>query len=471
MLYADQGKPAKLECLPPPGLPKPEVLWLIQGNDGRVATINSTRITPGPDGSLYLSHVEIEDVSGTDLTYVCSAMSKYLNKYKIGGRVKLDVRRSRNDTSTTPPIQQYVTPEATVALMGDDIELVCIFGGKPVPQITWKRDGQALQTGYRLSRGRNGKSIELRSVAFNDTGSYTCQAANGVGPMQNHTIHLDVQSKPTILGESTSMVKMASEGDDVTFECKVEGVPKPDVEWQFNSAPLRNSPPNPRRVISGDSLTIVGVLKSDVGSYGCLANNVHGTAMRQGILSVSSVPPTMTYTPVNATIAAGTVAVLHCPVFGVPTPNIQWLHKNESLISARFSQEGDSLKIHNAQASDSGEYTCRASNKFGEMLVRLFLNVKGVFKVTQAPVDRTATPGDWTTFTCTIESTTNDFEVEWEKDGVPISFEVMPRLIRGVDGSLSIFSLTATDAGLYTCVARAGLEEMKASARLTITAA
>ena len=68
-----------------------------------------------------------------------------------------------------------------------------------------------------------------------------------------------------------------------SFQCKVEGLPKPNVTWRRVSGTL---PPG-RHVIGADgSLTLSSVKFQDRGSYECLANNILGSAKAPATLSV-----------------------------------------------------------------------------------------------------------------------------------------------------------------------------------------
>ena len=62
---------------------------------------------------------------------------------------------------------------AITTLDGNSVTLVCEVSGVPVPQITWVKDGAAVQKG--------GKSYTIQSVVRSDSGSYTCVATNIAG--------------------------------------------------------------------------------------------------------------------------------------------------------------------------------------------------------------------------------------------------------------------------------------------------
>lgn len=91
-IEAEEGRPFELKCSPPDGYPKPTVNWLIQQVDGGIKSINNSRMTLDPEGSLWFSNVTREDAS-EDFSYACSATSVFRNEYKIGNRVFLLVNQ------------------------------------------------------------------------------------------------------------------------------------------------------------------------------------------------------------------------------------------------------------------------------------------------------------------------------------------------------------------------------------------
>lgn len=185
-----------MTCQPPDGWPKPNVYWLIQGIDGGIKSINNSRMTVDPEGNLWFSNITRYDAS-SDFFYACAATSVFRNEYKLGNRVLLEVTPaySFHKSSKFEPIEQYVSRKNEVALRGKKIELFCIYGGTPLPQIVWSKDGKILQASDRVVQGNYGKSLIIRHATFQDKGTYTCEASNGVGNMKSHSIALDVLGK------------------------------------------------------------------------------------------------------------------------------------------------------------------------------------------------------------------------------------------------------------------------------------
>uniref|UniRef100_T1GJK1 Ig-like domain-containing protein n=1 Tax=Megaselia scalaris TaxID=36166 RepID=T1GJK1_MEGSC len=181
-IEAEEGRPFELKCSPPDGYPKPTVNWLIQQVDGGIKSINNSRMTLDPEGSLWFSNVTREDAS-EDFSYACSATSVFRNEYKIGNRVFLLVNQPGISSSQNKhaPVRQYVTRKKEYGLRDKKVELYCIYGGTPLPQTVWTKDGKKIDWNDRISQGHYGKTLIIRHATFEDAGTYTCDVSNGVG--------------------------------------------------------------------------------------------------------------------------------------------------------------------------------------------------------------------------------------------------------------------------------------------------
>ena len=76
------------------------------------------------------------------------------------------------------------------------------------------------------------------------------------------------------------------EGEEVIFECKADGVPKPKIEWIFNGKPIELAYPNPNRIVSPDQIRIENLKASDTGNYGCNASNYIGYQYKDAYVKV-----------------------------------------------------------------------------------------------------------------------------------------------------------------------------------------
>lgn len=102
----------------------------LQDDQGALRSINSSRMTVDPEGTLWFSNVTRFDESN-DFTYACSATSAFRNEYKLGNRVYLRVLQTGSSAVQTKnePKEQFKTRKNTVILKGRTLQLWCIFSG------------------------------------------------------------------------------------------------------------------------------------------------------------------------------------------------------------------------------------------------------------------------------------------------------------------------------------------------------
>uniref|UniRef100_A0ABD2WQQ1 Neuroglian n=1 Tax=Trichogramma kaykai TaxID=54128 RepID=A0ABD2WQQ1_9HYME len=466
---ANEGDPFKLTCQPPDGWPKPNVYWLLQDVNGVIKSINNSRMTLDPEGNLWFSNVTKLDRS-EDNYYACAATSMFRNEYKVGNRVILHVTSTGSTAASNKrePVKQYVSRKNEVAYRGKKIELFCIFGGTPLPQTVWSKDGQRISPNGRIVEGNYGKSLVIKSVNFEDEGTYTCDVSNGVGQSQSYSINLEVLSKPYFTVEPE--IVNAAEDEKIEFKCEASGVPKPQIKWIHNGRPIDESSYNDRRKVTPNSIIIERLHKNDTGNYGCNATNSIGYVYKDVYVNVLALPPEILQPPIDEATVDGKTIRLTCRVFGAPKPEVKWLRNGQELTGGRYKilESGD-LEIENVIYSDGGDYECHASNKFGKVNATGALAVKEHTKINDAPEDYEVAAGATATFRCNaVSDSTLNLQIDWLSKGESIDFEAEPRFILSTDFSLMITKTTELDSGTYTCVARTDLDEARASATLIV---
>ncbi|KAF4518843.1 hypothetical protein B566_EDAN006694 [Ephemera danica] len=447
------------------GAPKPQVKW---NTDGGIKSINNSRITLDPEGNLWFSNVTRDDASD-DFTYACSATSIFRNEYKIGNRVLLNVLATGTSASQNrhEPTQQYVTRKNEVALRGKKVELYCIFGGTPLPQIRWTKKGGPLPLD-RVSQGNYGKSLIIKHVTFEDQDNYNCEATNGVGQAKSYSIDLKVLAAPYFTVEPE--IVNAAEGETVEFTCAASGVPEPQISWIHNGQPIDKAPYNARRTVSQKKIIIERLVKNDTGNYGCNATNSLGYVYKDVYVNVLALAPEITDPPRDTSTVDGKTVTLTCRVFGAPKPQVKWVRAGVELTGGRYTilENGD-LQIKDTTFFDAGEYNCHAVNKFGSADAQGSLTVKEHTKITDLPEDYEVAAGTTATFRCNAVSDSSlKLNIGWMNENQPIDFEAEPRFVISSDYSLTITKTTELDSGTYTCVASTELDEVTAKATLTV---
>lgn len=468
-LAGNEGSPFKLTCQPPDGWPKPEVSWMILFTSGSFSTINNSRITVDPEGNLWFSNLTRADASD-NFFYACAATSSPKYEYKLGNRVLLNVISTGNTASQHKhePVIQYTTKKNEVAYRGKTAQLYCIYGGTPLPQTVWFKDGKIIQPSERVTQGNYGKSLVIKAVDFTDNGEYTCEVSNGVGQVKSYTVNLRVLATPYFTQEPEIQTK--AEGETVEFVCEASGVPEPEVKWIHNGKPIAEAPPNARRRVYKNKVVIENLMKKDTGNYGCNATNSLGYVYKDVYVNVLALAPEITESPKDAEAVVGSTANMTCKVFGAPKPEIKWVQNDKELTGGRYiiQPDGD-LTITSVQFSDSGNYTCYAENKFGATSASATFKVKDATYISDKPEDYEVPAGQPATFRCNaVADPTLDLEILWMRNNVTIDFDENPRFIKTSDNSLTISKTMELDSGTYTCVARTILDEASQSSQLTV---
>ena len=98
---------------------------------------------------------------------------------------------------------------------------------------------------------------------------------------------------PTISSEVLDQAQ--NNGDTATFTCQATGEPVPTISWYFNGAPVDEAN-TVKYIISmmslstttiSNTLTIMNVESSDVGTYTCNATNAVSSDTSSGLLTIN----------------------------------------------------------------------------------------------------------------------------------------------------------------------------------------
>ncbi|CAH2300545.1 palladin isoform X2 [Pelobates cultripes] len=320
----------------------------------------------------------------------------------------------------------------------------CKVTGNPRPKIYWFKDGKQISVRsehYRIKREPDGTcSLHTSASALDDDGNYTIMAANPQGRV-SCTGRLMVQavnqrgrstrtptSQPHVRrprsrsrdsGDENEPIQerffrphflqapgdlIVQEGKLCRMDCKVSGLPTPDLSWQLNGRPVR--PDNSHKMLVREngvhSLVIEPVTTRDAGIYTCIATNRAGENSFSLELIVAAKdahkPPVFVEKLQNTGVAEGYPVRLECRVSGMPPPQIFWKKENDSLTynTDRVSMHQDNygylcLLIQGATKEDAGWYTVSAKNEAGIVSCTARLDVHTQWQQ-QAPKTRKVRP-------------------------------------------------------------------------------
>ncbi|XP_037127107.1 myopalladin isoform X2 [Syngnathus acus] len=297
------------------------------------------------------------------------------------------------------------------AMEGVPVTFSCKVVGIPVPKVYWFKDGkQILRKNIHYKKIREGDgtcALHIESTTADDDGNYTIMAANPQGRM-SCSGHLIIQTGPPrsrmtpinsqrvrtrvqeVEGEQTherffrphfvqapgDMV--AHEGRVCRLDCKVSGLPNPELMWLVNGRPIYPDLYHKMLVRENGihSLIIDPLTQRDAGTYTCIASNKAGQSSFSLELKVvekeMKQPPQFVEKLQNMGIPEGNSVRMECRVTGVPHPLIFWKKDNDTLprTQSRMSMLQDAtgyvcLLIQPTTKEDAGWYTVSAKNEAG----------------------------------------------------------------------------------------------------------
>ncbi|KAM4020614.1 hemicentin-2 [Anomaloglossus baeobatrachus] len=340
------------------GIPPPSITWYR----------NNIPLTPQANPHLqsggrvlHVSHAQRED-GGVYACVVSNAAGEARRKFTI-------------DILVPPTIEDDEDDRHFRVAEGQPIRLRCKASGHPVPSISWFRDSKPVHQGDGLHISADGSELLIEAASVFTAGHYTCLAINPVAETTKYFV-LTVLVSPTISG---SLDDGADEdvtvivNSPLSLLCETLGFPVPTVTWLKNGQPFRESD-NVRMIPGGHGLQIVNAQQEDAGQYRCLVTNEIGEAVRNYEVTVF-IPPQITRdagenhgtkevkTKVNSTLT------LQCESRAVPRPTVRWYKDGQPLEAYGAMQilgDGRVLQIQPIRVTDSGRYTCVATNVAGE---------------------------------------------------------------------------------------------------------
>ncbi|XP_073500269.1 palladin isoform X2 [Phyllobates terribilis] len=329
---------------------------------------------------------------------------------------------------------------------GMSATFTCMVTGNPKPKIYWFKDGKQISKRsehYRIQREPDGTcSLHTSASSLDDDGNYTIMAANPQGRV-SCTGRLMVQavnqrgrstprtptSQPHVRrprsrsrdsGDENEPIQerffrphflqapgdlIVQEGKLCRMDCKVSGLPTPDLSWQLNGRPVR--PDNSHKMLVREngvhSLIIEPVTTRDAGIYTCVASNRAGQNSFSLELIVAArdahKPPVFIEKLQNTGVAEGYPVRLECRVSGMPPPQIFWKKENDSLTynTDRVSMHQDNygylcLLIQGTTKEDAGWYTVSAKNEAGIVSCTARLDIHTQWQQSHTPKTRKVRP-------------------------------------------------------------------------------
>ncbi|XP_053281049.1 neural cell adhesion molecule L1-like protein isoform X6 [Pleuronectes platessa] len=346
-----KGRDLKLECIPE-GFPTPTVKWIKMGEDLPVRTKfkNSGKM-------LSISAVEERDQG----KYMCTAENS-------GGKVVhyFDV------IVEEPPKWLTEPPQSQLTVIGADVHIKCSVSGKPLPDITWRRNGELFEDDPGSNRRVLDDTVVLHNAREEDSAVYQCEASNTHGSILANVNIMVTNVTPLILTRDYQEYEVIL-GDHIIMDCTVFSSPPATITWAKDYDPEAIKGERFLSLQNG-ALQIIRAEKDDSGEYVCAASNTEGESAVTALLDVKD-PTKIVAPPQDAEIISGSTAQLTCQVEYDKTLrstfHVVWIKDGEEILTSfeeksRYFMDDGMLQIMNVNLSDQGIYTCIARTNLDE---------------------------------------------------------------------------------------------------------
>ncbi|KYO21121.1 ADAMTS-like protein 1 [Alligator mississippiensis] len=279
--------------------------------------------------------------------------------------------------------------------------LLCEATGIREPKYTWTKDGEVLKSSEKVVLDGVGK-VHILNPSQKEAGVYGCMVVNDFG-FDMETSLLLYAEVPIILSHGMNVTNLDDSnfsvtvggtivtrtGANITIECPVKGVPRPNINWLKMTG-------NSSFLLLNGSLFLRNVSYEDAGTYTCTATNVLGKAVGTSVLHLTE----QGFPKINTVSAKGSrrkrvimasgigtnISVIHgdllrigCPVHPNHRNLIRWVFRDHPIEEAKHLEYrtlvgGRILEVNTVSGQFAGQYRCWTSSSVKPLSV--WVNVK-----------------------------------------------------------------------------------------------
>uniref|UniRef100_A0A673CCQ8 Contactin 3b n=1 Tax=Sphaeramia orbicularis TaxID=375764 RepID=A0A673CCQ8_9TELE len=462
-----EGQGVVLLCGPPAYSGELTFAWIFNEYPYFVQQ-DSRRFISQETGSLYIAKVEPSDVGN----YTCVVNNTVTREKVLSSPTPLVLRSDGVMGEYEPKIEVHF-PDSVPAAKESVVKLECFALGNPVPEISWRRTS-GVPFSSKVKMRNSNAVLEIPNFQQEDAGTYECMAENRRGKNAARG-RISFHAKPHWLQTLTDTALSIQE--NLFWECKASGKPKPSYSWLKNelfSLPLSLQG---RVQIENGALSIAALNLSDSGMYQCVAENKHGIIYSSAQLMVLASPPSFSKSPLRALLKArsGSEVTLECKPQASP-PFV--LFSVSALICCCASRRitllsNGTLKIANVTKRDAATYTCVAKNQFGTASTTGRLLITEPTRITMRPTNMEIIVGESIVLPCQIAcDPALDVSFSWAFNGQLIDFQRdgdhFERVGGTISGDLMIRNIQLNHGGKYVCVIDTDVESLSTSAILVV---
>uniref|UniRef100_A0A672QPJ6 Neural cell adhesion molecule 2-like n=1 Tax=Sinocyclocheilus grahami TaxID=75366 RepID=A0A672QPJ6_SINGR len=295
--------------------------------------------------------------------------------------------------------------------VGESKFFTCTVIGEPVSLDWYNPQGERMVPSQRVALHNEGvrSRLTLYNAKIEDAGIYRCQANDAQGHTQEATVVLEIYQKLTF--RDVRSPQEFRQGDVAEVVCDVTSSPVPVVSWFYNNVEIIEDTESKFSSCDMNNTTVFGNL-----GFVQLTHVVYVCFVRKGV---------------------------------------QLQESERYVMRAR----GTTLTVRNIQQDDGGSYTCKASNKAGEVEHELFLKVFVQPHITKLR-NVTAVEGSAAMISCKAEGEPLP-EISWRRASDGHSFSDGDQSpdgrveVRGRYGEsmLTIVGVKLSDWGRFDCEA------------------
>nr|XP_033338378.1 obscurin isoform X2 [Megalopta genalis] len=291
---------------------------------------------------------------------------------------------------------------------------------------------------------------------------------------------------PHILSASLSDLTIY-ETQKVHFDITATGLPRPDAKWFKDGKPLRTGD-RIRITATGENfnLELSKAILEDEGVYSFILTNKLGEDSAEGYLTVGTIDdlrrPKFIEPLADVDVAKGDSGEFRTTITADPIPEITWFFKGAEIpvddrrlkidvqnkpANDKLTESTITLGVPKSSSDDTGEYTLKLKNKYGEAEASAFLNLLLRPEIEEFK-DVVESVGDSLEWVAIVKGNPKP-DITWLKDGKKLEkgerFDFQEDK-RNNKFKFIIKSVEVEDKGVYTLSVKNYLGETSAQAKL-----
>ncbi|KAM9672691.1 myosin-binding protein C, slow-type isoform 2-T2 [Trichechus inunguis] len=294
--------------------------------------------------------------------------------------------------------------------VGEAINMVIPFQGKPKPELTWKKDGVEIDKNEinirnsetdtivfirKAERSHSGKyDLQVKVGKFTETASIDIQVVDRPGPPQFVKIE-------DVWGENVALTwtPPKDDGNAAITGYTIQKADKKSMEWFTVIEHYHRTSATITELVIGNEYYFRVFAENMCGlSEDATRTKESALIAKDGKIYKNPVyddfdfteAPMFTQPLVNTYAVAGYNATLNCSVRGNPKPKITWMKNKVAIVDdpryRMFSNQGVcTLEIRKPSPYDGGTYSCKAVNELGAAEMECKLEVKVMYQGVNTP--------------------------------------------------------------------------------------